>query len=489
MAEPTIDARFTRGSTMRHVAVMTATSAVGLISLFVVDLANLFYISLLGQAELAAAIGYAGTIQFFMISISIGLAIAATATVSRAVGEGRRDDGRRLAASALVILVFTLSSVAALVWLFRDEALALLGAEGRTLEIASDFLAIVMLSLPLLGIGMVASGLLRSIGDAKRAMLTTLLGGLLGAVLDPLFIFDWGFGLGVQGAAISSTIGRVALAVFGLWFSLRVHDLIARPSVSAVLGDVKPIMAIAVPAVATQLSTPFGNAFLISVVSDFGDDAVAGWAVVGRLTALCFGGIFALSGSVGPIFGQNLGARLYPRLVMTYRDALIFAAVYVVVVWISVYLLSNPLIAAFGLTGAGADVLYAFTHVGAAAFLFTGALFVSNSAFNNLGRPTWSTTFNWSRDAVAIPLISLLIGSGLGPAGVVVIQALANLIVGTAAVVTAARFVRRIGPSEQPDSDVPIPILTTPAFSSGRSSAITFITTEDEAMEPVEKTK
>lgn len=489
MAEQTIDARFTRGSTMRHVAVMTATSAIGLTSLFLVDLANLFYISLLGQAELAAAIGYAGTIQFFMISISIGLAIAATATVSRAVGEGHREDARRLAASALAILVLTLTVVAAVVWVFRDEALALLGAEGRTLEIASDFLAIVMLSLPLLGIGMVTSGLLRSIGDAKRAMLTTLLGGMLGAVLDPLFIFDWGFGLGVEGAATSSTIGRIALAVLGLWFSLRVHDLIARPSLEAIRRDVKPIMTIALPAVATQLSTPFGNAFLITVVSDFGDDAVAGWAVVGRLTALCFGGIFALSGSIGPIFGQNLGAKLYPRLAMTYRDALIFAAIYVAVVWVSVFLLSNVLIAAFGLTGAGVDVLYAFTHIGAAAFMFTGALFVSNSAFNNLGRPTWSTTFNWSRDAVAIPLIALAIGASLGPAGVVVIQALANMIVGTVAVVTAARFVRRIGPAEEPENEAPIPILTTPAFSSGRSSAITFITTEDEALDPVEKTK
>ena len=43
---------------MRHVAVMTATGAVGLMSLFLVDVANLFYISLLGQAELAAAIGF-----------------------------------------------------------------------------------------------------------------------------------------------------------------------------------------------------------------------------------------------------------------------------------------------------------------------------------------------------------------------------------------------------------------------------------------------
>ena len=72
-------AKFVTGSTMRHVIVMTATGSIGLIAVFVVDALNLFYISLLGQQELAAAIGYAGTLLFFSTSIAIGLSIAATA--------------------------------------------------------------------------------------------------------------------------------------------------------------------------------------------------------------------------------------------------------------------------------------------------------------------------------------------------------------------------------------------------------------------------
>ncbi len=83
-------AKFVTGSTMRHVIVMTATGSIGLVSVFIVDALNLFYISLLGQQELAAAIGYAGTLMFFSISVSIGLSISATAITSRAIGAGRR---------------------------------------------------------------------------------------------------------------------------------------------------------------------------------------------------------------------------------------------------------------------------------------------------------------------------------------------------------------------------------------------------------------
>ena len=99
------NARFTVGSTMRHVVVMTATGTVGLMAVFLVDFANLFYISQLGQQELAAAIGYAGTILFFNISICIGITIAATALVSRYIGQGDRAKARHMAGSALAFIV------------------------------------------------------------------------------------------------------------------------------------------------------------------------------------------------------------------------------------------------------------------------------------------------------------------------------------------------------------------------------------------------
>ena len=70
---------------------MASTGAIGLVAIFVVDALNLFYISMLGVQELAAAIGFAGTLMFFTVSVSIGLTIATSALVSRALGRGDRD--------------------------------------------------------------------------------------------------------------------------------------------------------------------------------------------------------------------------------------------------------------------------------------------------------------------------------------------------------------------------------------------------------------
>ena len=81
---------FTRGSTMRHVAVMTATGSIGLVAVFAVDFLSLFWVARLGSQDLKAAVGYASQLQFVALSVSIGLTIAISATVSRALGDARR---------------------------------------------------------------------------------------------------------------------------------------------------------------------------------------------------------------------------------------------------------------------------------------------------------------------------------------------------------------------------------------------------------------
>ena len=90
-------AKFLTGSTMRHVVVMSSTASVGLMAVFLVDFIDMVFISMLGKAELAAAVGYAGSILFFTTSVSVGLAIAAGALVSRALGAGDEARARILA--------------------------------------------------------------------------------------------------------------------------------------------------------------------------------------------------------------------------------------------------------------------------------------------------------------------------------------------------------------------------------------------------------
>jgi putative MATE family efflux protein len=435
---PSAPGRFTTGSTMRHVMVMTFTGMAGLSFMFLVDFVTLFYVSLLGDNSMTAGVGFAWALQFFTISGGIGLAIAAAALVSRAIGAREREKARAYTSSAIIVTLVLLASVAIIVLIFRKSLLTLIGAEGDAAIVAARFLLISLPSLPFVGLAMITSSVLRAEGDAKRSMYVTMTGGAAAMVLDPLLIF--GFGLGVDGAATAMVISRTISGVAGLYYIIRVHDLSARPSRAAILAFLSPFFAIAGPAIATQMSTPAGNLLLTWWVSDYGDSAVAGWTVVSRLTVLAFGGIFVLSGAIGGIIGQNYGARLADRVGDAYRDSLVFAVIYVCTIWVMLVVSAEYIVAAFGVTGTGASVIIAFCYIGAGGFALNGALFVANAAFNNLGKPLWSTGFNWSRDAIAIPAMMFLIPASYGAPAVVYAQAAAAVIVGAAATLLGWRI-------------------------------------------------
>lgn len=453
---------------MRHVVVMTATSSLGLMAIFIVDFANLFYISLLGKQELAAAVGYAGTLLFFTISISIGITIATAALVSRALGSSDRDRARQLAMSCLVFMAVAACAVVACIFPLLDSLLAILGAKGETREIAWEFLAIVLPSMPLMGVGMAASAVLRAVGDAQRAMYVTLAGGAVSAVLDPILIF--GFDLGVNGAAIATVCSRAVILLVGLHGAVVVHKLIAPINITTAIKDAREISKIALPAVLTNIATPIGNFYLTFSISPFGDAAVAGWAVIGRIIPIAFGGVFALSGAVGPIIGQNFGAGLHARIRRTMTDALIFMTGYTLVTWLLLVALQGVIVSIFGVDEQAGSLIRFFCWFVSLSFLFNGMLFVSNAAFNTLGKPFWSTFFNWARSTAGTIPFAYMGALWAGAEGVLAGWGLGAVVFGIAAVFMAYRLIDSL--PKPPEDGVAQPVIRSAqsAFTSGKGA-------------------
>ena len=434
---------FTQGSILRHVVIMTVTGAIGLVAVFAVDFANLFYIAQLGEQELAAAIGFASILNFFTISISIGLTIALGALVAQSLGRGEEDEARRFATSGVIAAFFVGLVVVAAAWPFLGTFLTWLGAKGRTHEIALGYAQIVIPSFAFMTIGMACSGILRAVGDAKRAMYITLFGGLILLVLDPIFIFV--LGLGVDGAAIASFLSRIAIAAVGLHGAWRVHGLLERPSPAHLPGDTVALARIAVPAILTNLATPVGGAYVTASIAAYGDAAVAGFAITERIVPVAFGFFFAMSGAVGPIVGQNYGAGDFARVRETLHDSLKIIAAYGLVVWLILFMVQDLVIGMFDARGDAVDLIRIFCNVTAPTGMLLGALFVSNAAFNNLGYPLLSTAFNWGRATLGtIPFV--WIGSHLGGAvGVAIGYALGSVVFGALSMAVAFRVAARLG--------------------------------------------
>ena len=156
-------------------------------------------------------------------------------------------------------------------------------------------------------------------------------------------------------------------------------------------------MTIGLPAIMANLATPAAAVYVTRVWSDFGVAAVAGGAIVDRVIPLAFGVVFALTASIGPIIGQNYGAKLMHRVRRAITDSLLLSVGY------ATLRLGVPRD-----RGArdrrvvrrarrGADFVLFFCRYGAVAWVFVTCLFVANTAFNNLGFPILSMVFNWGR--------------------------------------------------------------------------------------------
>jgi putative MATE family efflux protein len=433
-------AKFLTGSLFRHIAVMSLTASVGLMAVFSVDFVTMIYIAWLGNAELAAAVGYAGAILFFTTSVGIGMSIAAGALVARALGSGDTRLARQRAGHALVHGVWVGIFLSVAVWLALGPLVRLLGAAGETERLAIHFLAIIVPSFPFLMVGMIGGAILRAHGDARRAMMATIYGALANAVLDPILIF--GLGWELTGAALASVAARVVIGVTALVPIIRFYGGFERPTAAGLAADFAPVMAIGVPAILTQIATPVGQAYVTRAMAAFGEAAVAGMAITGRMTPVAFGVIFALSGAIGPIIGQNYGAARMDRVREAFREGLRFTGLVVVGVSVVLFLLRAPIADLFLAQGTTRDLVFLFCGPLSLLFFFNGVLFVSNAACNNLGRPFQSTLVNWGRHTLGTVPFVMLFSLWLGAAGVLIGQGVGGIVFAAVAVWQAERAIR-----------------------------------------------
>ncbi|MFK7857675.1 MAG: MATE family efflux transporter [Granulosicoccus sp.] len=453
---------YTEGSVFRHVSSLSITSAIGLFAIFAVDLVDVFFISLLGEPELAAAVGFAGTALFFGAAICIGLAIATSTVVAQAIGASRQatsketdsgsdelsgdtnalDESARLATHGLIFgaLLTVPLTIAALV--YARELIALMGAEDHTLDLAVQYFRIVGLSLPIMGIAMAGTSLLRAVGEAKMSMWSTIIGGLVNAVLDPILIF--GFSMDLQGAAIASVISRCTVAAVALYFVIYRHKLITTPRLQAFLSDSRQLLGIAVPSLITNLAGPFGAAYATSQMARFGTDAVAAAAVIGRITPVAFAGLYGMSGAVGPVASQNMGAKQWSRVRYSLLSSGLFVTLYVVPVAILLFLLKNVLVNIFDLQGEAAELLRFYCTFIVISYWLFGLQLAANPLFTALRHPGYATISNIGRDlCFGIPLV--FVGSHLfGAQGVLAGQAMGNMIAGIIAFSVALWLSRRL---------------------------------------------
>jgi Na+-driven multidrug efflux pump len=236
----------------------------------------------------------------------------------------------------------------------------------------------------------------------------------------------------------------VVVVGVGLWGVVGVHRLMGRLKLRTFSRDARRIAGVAVPAILTNVATPAANAYVTAAIAPFGDEAVAGFAIIGRVMPVAFGAIYALSGSIGPIIGQNYGIGDVNRLRQTVTWSLAVTAGFTLVAWLVLALSANALVALFNVSGQTAALLRLFCLGLAPFFAFLGFIFVANAVYNTLGRPHLATALNWARATIGTVPFVLLGAHFAGAEGVVAANMIGAVPFGLLAVAGCYRLTAQV---------------------------------------------
>ena len=431
----------------RMLSRMAAPISLGMLSTFLFQIVDTYFVGQLGSAELAA-LAFSSTAYLLFLSVFMGLSVGVSAVVAKTMGSGQAGRAQGL---TMVSLGFALALSVSLGLGARaliGPMFTGLGADAEILPLIETYMGILYLGFPFLMLGIIGSGAARAIGVTKETEIIFGIAGVMNLVFDYLLIF--GIGpfpeLGLAGAAWATTLS-FAFIFFGVMEILRRHGQIGFGALVGAFSGLREILRFSVPTISMQVLVPATGMFTTYLLAGYGFEAVAAFGVASRIEALALIGIFAVSMSITPFVAQNFGADEHDRI----DDAVIFAgkaSIYLGVVLFAVLALLGPVIAGtFSDDPQVIRFVSLYFKIVAISYGFQGILNVTVAIFNGLQMPGTALRLMTIRTfLIVFPL--LFIGAQIGLWWILIALAGGNIL----SAIHAARLMRK----SQRDHDRPI---------------------------------
>jgi putative MATE family efflux protein len=435
---------YTREPVGRAILLLAIPMVLEMVMESVFAVVDIFWVSHLGP-HAVAIVGITESMMTIIYAVAIGLSIAATAVVSRRVGE-KDSDGAAVAAVQVIALGCAAAAVLGVIGaILAPDLLKLMGADSQAIELGGNFASIMLGGNATVFLIFLINAVFRGAGDAAIAMRTLWLANAINIVLGPCFIFGWGPfpELGVAGAAVATNVGRGIGVLYQLFALVRATGRlrVQRRHVRIDRAVLRNIVGIAINGIGQLLINTTSWLGVMRLMAPFGSVALAGYSVTMRIVMFAILPAWGLSNAAATLVGQNLGAGQPERAAQAVWTAARYNLYFLGSVGAVFVVLAGPIVALFP---GGAEM----QEFGATALRIVGLGFpfyayglVLSSAFNGAGDTRTPTLMNlfcfWIWE---VPLAWVLSGPlGIGAHGIVIAVAVAF---STLAVVSVVMFRR-----------------------------------------------
>ena len=381
------------------------------------NLINRIWVSGLGT-DAAAAVGFAFPLLFMGTAIATGLGVGGGSAISRKIGAKEKKGGDVAAVHTLILMIILCCAYTIPLFIFAEDIFRIIGAEQAT-GTATLYARIMYAAAIVWFFTSIATALLRSEGDAKRSMVAMILGGILNAVLDPIFIYV--FGWGVPGAALASVVSMsVSAVLLFYWLFLKKDTFLSFPFRGFHFDKkiIKDILAVGFPASLLQLSMAI-MLFLMNIIVEHisGTNGVAvfsaGWAVAMTASMPLLG----MATAVVSVSGAAYGAREYKKIDVAHLYALKIGIIIETAIAIATFLFAPIITRAFTISPDMAHLendITTFLRIICIFYPATAFGMLSSSLFQGVGKGLYSLIVTILRTIILIVPLAWTFGIILG---------------------------------------------------------------------------
>jgi putative MATE family efflux protein len=294
-----------------------------IIAMIVTALYNLTDTIFVGQGSGEIAIGalsIANPVQMIVMAFGLMIGIGSASIFSRAYGRSDAETMRRAVNTAIFMGIVFSVIIAGLGLLFLDELLVFFGATDANIGFAKDYLFYILIGLIPFSLSVIFNNLARAEGRAKIAMISMIIGAGVNIILDPIFIFDWGLGLGIKGAAIATVIAKFASFIYVFLASISSQSKLKINLAKLYEIDFGMMGEISIIGFSSFIRNALG-AFLVILINNLinfyspsPEIYISIFGVVNRLLMFLLMPGFGLVQGLQPLVGYNFGAKFYQRL-------------------------------------------------------------------------------------------------------------------------------------------------------------------------------
>lgn len=435
---------YTSGSINYAIFMLSVPMILEMIMESLFAIVDVFFVSKLG-VDAIATVGLTESMLMIIYSMAWGMSMGATAVVARRTGEKDKDGASHAGMQAIyaggaISLVLSIVGV-----VFAEDLLRAMGASESLIANNSGYTKLMLGSNIVIIMLFMINGVFRGAGDAAIAMRSLWIANGLNIILCPLLIYGIGpvEGFGLVGAALATTIGRGVGVLYQVYHLNKDKGFIRimRKHMAPEMSIMVNVLKVASGGTAQFLIGSVSWIFLVRIISDFGNDALAGYTIGMRIIAFAILPAWGMANAAATLVGQNLGAQKPDRAETSVWKSAFYNMIFLTTVAILFFIFAPQLVGVFSTEPAVLEYGVECLRYVCLGYAFYGYGMVISQAFNGAGDSMTPTVINllgfW---AFQIPLAYVLaVTLNMGPKGVFWAIAVAESTIAVAAIIVFRR--------------------------------------------------